>query len=136
MAFPTMQSQSRMLLWISLEMFFFAGTNLSVTCNITLGTEVNSDNITVNVSWFSWNSVLSNDTERIFISSLSGKKQSFTNNLLIYPLSDLENATEFKCQASASSDSMFIGKSGIGEISASILVHQKSQLYGLIEQGF
>ena len=110
---------------------FLAGTNLSVTCDITFGTEVNND-ITVNASWLRGNSLLSNNTERYFISSLSGKRQSFTSTLLINPLTDLDNATEFKCQASASSDNMFIGKSGIGEGSASIVVQQKGQLYGRI----
>ena len=109
----------------------FVGTNMSVTCIIRLSTALDSD-ITMDVSWFKGNSLLSNGTDRVSISLISGKMVTFTSTLFINPLIDQDNATKFKCQAFASSDSVFVGKSEIGESSASIQVKLRSQLYRLI----
>ena len=105
----------------------YAGTNLSVVCGISINTAVDSD-IFVNVTWFNGSILTSNETERVLVSSLAGTKPSFTSTLMIDPLIDVDNASNFTCRASVHSDSEFIEQSDIVEGSIHIPVQQRSQL--------
>ena len=105
----------------------YAGTNLSVICGISINTAVDSD-IFVNISWFNGSILLSNETERVSVSSLAGAKPSFTSTLMIDPLIDIDNASDFICRASIDSDTIFIEQSNVGEGSIHIPVQQRSQL--------
>ena len=106
----------------------YAGTNLSVVCGISINAAVDSD-IYVNVTWFNGSTLVSNERERVLVSSLAGTKPLFTSALLINPLIDVDNAANFTCQASIYSDSIFIEQSNIGEGSIhNIPVEQRSQL--------
>ena len=104
----------------------YAGMNISVDCNAFLSTSVDSD-VTVNIKWFNGSMPLSKNSDRVSISPLSGERPSFTSTLYIIPLYDVDNATTYRCRASANSDSYFIGSSDIGESSITISVHQRSQ---------
>jgi hypothetical protein len=105
----------------------YAGTNLSVTCDISIDAAVDSD-ISVNVSWLNGSAPLSDETERVSVFPLAGTKPSFTSALLIHPLIDVDNTSNFNCQASIDSDSEFIEQSNTGEGSIHIPVQQRSQL--------
>ena len=105
----------------------YAGTNLSVVCGISINAAVDND-ISVNVTWLNGSVLLSNRTERIFISTLSSTKPSFTSTLLIHPIVDVDNASNFTCRASIHSNRHFIERSNVGEGSIHISVKQRSQL--------
>ena len=75
----------------------------------------------------SWSNGSANETERVSVFPLAGTKPSFTSALLIYPLIDVDNTSNFSCQASAHSDSEFIEQSNIGVGSIHIPVRQRSQ---------
>lgn len=102
-----------------------AGTNLSVICNIVLSTAVVSS-VLVNVTWLNGSIPITNDTNRVSISLLSGTKPLFTSILTISPLTDVDSSNNFLCQASASSDDSFIETSEVGESSTHISVMQRS----------
>ena len=99
----------------------YAGINLSITCMITTSVNVDSA-VTIDINWFNGTRRISNDTGRVSISSLSGKRPPYNSTLVIGPLSDLDNSFNFTCKASAFSDSVFIGQSGVGESSVNILI--------------
>ena len=105
----------------------YAGTSLSVICDISINTAVDSD-ISVNVTWFNGSAPISNETERVSVLPLNGSKPSFTSDLLIHRLIDLDSTFNFSCQASVHSDSEFIERSNTGEGSIHIPVQQRSQL--------
>ena len=105
----------------------YAGTNLSVICDIYINTAVDSD-ISVNVTWFNGSVHISNETERVSVLPLDGTKPSFSSDLMIHPLIDVDNTSNFSCQASVHSDSAFIEQSNVGEGSIHIPVQQRSQL--------
>ena len=91
------------------------------------GKAVDSD-ISVEVMWFNGSTTISNETERVLVSPLVGTKPSFTSSLFIHPLIDSDNASNFICQASIHSDSIFIEQSNVGEGSIHIAVQQRSEL--------
>jgi hypothetical protein len=105
----------------------YAGTDLSVICDISISAAVDSD-ISVDVSWFNGSAPLSNETERVSVLPLTGTKPSLTSALLIHQLIDVDNTSNFSCQASIHSDSEFIERSNVGEGSIYIPVQQRSQL--------
>ena len=105
----------------------YAGTNLSIACDILISTAVDTD-IFINVTWQNGTSTISNLTERVFISSISGTKPLFTSTLLIHPLIDVDNAQNFTCEASVQSNSSFVTSSSAGEGSIHIPVMQRGQL--------
>ena len=105
----------------------YAGTNLSVICDVSINTAVDSD-ISVNVTWFNGSAPISIETERVSVLPLAGTKPSFSSDLLIHPLIDVDNTSNFSCQASIHSDSAFIEQSNVGEGSIHIPVQQRSQL--------
>ena len=80
--------------------------------------------VTIDVNWFNGTRHISNATDRASISLLSGKMSSFNSTLIIGPLSDVDNSSNFTCKASAFSDSVFIGQSGVGQSSVNILIQQ------------
>ena len=100
---------------------------MSVVCVISINAAVDSE-ISVDVTWFKESTLISNETERVLVSSLAGTKPSFTSALLINPLVDEDDASNFTCRASIHSDSIFVGQSNIGEGSIHIPVEQRSQL--------
>ena len=108
----------------------YAGTNLELSCNSSFSTAVDNDDLDqINVSWFNGSTGISNKTDRLTVSTLSGIRQlSFISTLIISPLFDVDNNATFKCQASANSDSEFVGPSEIGEGSVSVFVLQRSEL--------
>ena len=106
----------------------YAGTNLSLICNIALSLYVDS-RVSVNVKWLNGRTFLSNDSDRVSISLLSSERPLFTSTLLLSPLHDVDNSSSFICQASAKSESMFITSSGNGEDSITIPVVQKGMLF-------
>jgi hypothetical protein len=105
----------------------YAGTDLSVICDISISAAIDSD-ISVDVSWFNGSAPLSDETERVSVLPLAGTKPSFTSAILIRPLIDIDNTSNFSCQASIHSDSVFIEQSNTGEGSIHIPVQQRSQL--------
>ena len=105
----------------------YAGINLSITCVITLSVYVDSA-VTIDVNWYNGTGHITYDTGRVSISSLTGKGPSYNSTLIIGPLSDLDNHSNFTCKAYALSDSMFVGQSEVGESSVNILIQQRSQL--------
>ena len=105
----------------------YAGTNISVICDVSINTAVNSD-VSVNVTWFNGSAPISTETERVSVLPLAGTKPSFSSDLLIHPLIDVDNTSNFSCQASIHSDSAFIEQSNVGEGSIHIPVQQRSQL--------
>ena len=106
----------------------FAGTTISVTCRISLNEYVDT-NVSLHVDWLNGNNSISNDTDRFSVSHLSGAKPSFTSNLTISPLTDIENNTELTCRASANSFIDFITPSDIGENSTLLYILQRGQFY-------
>lgn len=94
---------------------------------ITVSINVDSA-VTIDVNWFNRTRHISNATNRVSISPLSGKKPLYKSILTIDPLSDVDNSSDFICKSSALSDSMFIEQSGVGQISVTISV-QKSWLF-------
>ncbi len=107
----------------------YAGTNLFVTCDISINAAVDSD-ISVNVSWFNGSALITNETERVSVFPLAGTKPFFISALLIHPLIDVDNTSNFICQASihSDSDSEFIEQSNLGEDSIHIPVQQRGEL--------
>ena len=105
----------------------YAGTNLSVICDISINTAIDSD-ISVNITWFNGSAPISTETERVSVLPLDGSKPSFSSDLLIHPLIDVDDTSNFSCQASVHSDSTFIEQSNVGEGSIHISVQQRSQL--------
>lgn len=107
-----------------------AGTTVSITCIVTLSAAVDSE-VSMNVIWLNGSTPISNDTDRISISLLSGQKPNYTSILAVSPLSDVDNAN-YTCQASASSENNFILASEVGKSSANIHVEQISRLNVII----
>lgn len=103
---------------------------MELSCNISFSTAVdNNDLDQINVSWFNGSISVTNTTNRNTISTLSGTRQlSFISTLIISPLLDVDNNATFKCQASANSDSEFVGLSEIGDSSVTVSVLQRSEL--------
>ena len=104
----------------------YAGTNLTLICNITLSGAVDND-VIVDADWFNGSANIgASISDRVSLSSLTGTEPSFTSTLLISPLIDVDNRINLRCQARARSDSMFIGPSEIGEDAVNISVMQRS----------
>ena len=102
---------------------------MELSCSISFSTAVdNNDLDQINVSWFNGSTSISNKTDRLTVSTLSGIRQPFISTLIIRPLFDVDNDATFKCQASANSDSEFVGPSKIEESSVTISVLQRSEL--------
>ena len=110
---------------------YYAGKNLSITCVVTISVKINVDSaVIINVNWYNGTRHITNDTGSVSITSLTGKGPSYNSTLIIGPLSDFDNRSNFTCRAYALSDSrtVFVGQSEVGESSVSILVQQRSQL--------
>ena len=102
---------------------------MELSCTISFSTAVDNDLDQINVSWFNGSTSISNKTDRLTVSTLSGIRQLlFISTLIISPLLDVDNNAIFKCQASANSDSEFVGPSEIEESSVTISVLQRSEL--------
>ena len=99
----------------------YAGTNVSVTCNITVGDEVDSS-VFANVSWFRGGMQLPTDTSRATISHTFGTTQMFTSTLILAPLSDKDNGASYTCEAWLYSQNTLIKDSRVSKMNISIPV--------------
>ena len=106
------------------DYIFFAGTTTSVTCRISLSESVDNT-VSLRAIWLNGNISMSNDTDRVSVSPLSGANPSFTSTLTISPLSDVDDNAQLTCQASADSSIDFITTSGNGENSTLLYVMQR-----------
>ena len=101
----------------------YAGTNISVHCNITLNAAVDG-NLSVNITWLRQNIHLSNDTERVTISATSGIIPSFLSILTLTPLTD-EDDTTFTCKAQVYSSNSYVINSEVEEMFLLLPVMQR-----------
>ena len=64
-----------------------AGSSTTLTCTVS-DYGVNIHNISVNITWSRYETVLSNDHNRVIISEISNSQpQTFISNLTLFPLS-------------------------------------------------
>ena len=67
----------------------YAGSNLTLTCTVTLDPNVDSDE-TIITSWSGPNNITG---ERHLVTATSGSGSTYTSNLRISPLTDQDNGT-------------------------------------------
>ena len=65
----------------------YAGSNLTLTCDVTLDPNVDNDE-TVTISWSGPNNITG---ERYLVSATSGSGSTYTSSLRISPLTDQDN---------------------------------------------
>ena len=102
----------------------YAGTNISLICNISLDDSVDSD-MSVDVKWYMGSGQLNNDTmERFIVSRTINTTTSFIGNLTLTPLTDEEQGN-FTCKAQIRSNNDFIIDGSENEMTIPISVSQR-----------
>ena len=97
---------------------FYIGTDLTLTCTVTLNPDVNS-NESVTIAWIGPSNITG---ERYSITSVSGSGEHFTSSLTISSLAEGEDSGQYTCNVrvigesnvleAASSDDIFINVLG------------------------
>ena len=105
------------------EGVLYAGTNLSLICNVSLDDSVDSD-VSVDVKWYMESRQLNNTIERFIISPTINTTTSFISNLTLTPLTDEEQGN-FTCKAQTHSNNNFIVDGSENRITISISVLQR-----------
>ena len=101
----------------------YAGTNLSLICNISLDYSVDSD-VSVDVKWYMESRQLSNTMERFIVLPTINITTSFISNLTLTPLTDEEQGN-FTCKARICSNNDFIVDGSENEMTIPISVSQR-----------
>lgn len=105
------------------EEVLYAGTNVSLICNVSLSAAVDSD-VSVDIKWYMENISLTNSTKRVIVSPTIATIPLFISKLTLTPLTD-EDQGNFTCKANTNSDDkLFIEDSG-SEMSIPIFVMQR-----------
>lgn len=105
------------------EPVLYAGANVSLTCNISLKTGVDS-NVSVDVEWYMGNKSLTSTTRRVTAFPTIGLVPSITSRLELTPLTDKDEGN-FTCKAQAHSSDAFVRDSAETEATTSISVMQR-----------
>ncbi len=106
---------------------YYAGSRdpLVLICNISIDSALDSF-LTVSITWLKDGTPLTNDTDRVTVTPLSGSKSPFIGTVTLSPPSMEDNAN-FSCRASAmpSTDLASVNASDVGEGSTVIVVQGK-----------
>ncbi len=102
----------------------YAGTNVSLICNVSLAAAVDS-NVSVNIKWHMGNRPLTNSTKGVVVSPTVATRPSFISRLTLTPLTDKDQGN-FTCKATTDSNENYIIDGSESEMSISISVLQRS----------
>lgn len=101
----------------------YAGTNVSLICNVSLDADVDSD-VSVDIKWYMENRSLINSTKRVILSPTIATTPPFISRLMLIPLTD-EDQGNFICKANTNSDDKLLIKDSESEMSIPISVVQR-----------